>query len=94
MLVAKEFELANTEYAKHFDKYSPILPPSKKIAVVICMDARINPNAILGFTEGDARVITQAEESIHCSIIIFATTIRYTISSGRASYRLWNVDVL
>ena len=60
MLVAKEFESANAEYAKYFDKSSLKLPPKKKVAVVVCMDARINPNAVLGLSEGDAHVIRNA----------------------------------
>ena len=35
-------------------------PPQKKVAVVSCMDARLNPHAILGLEEGDAHVIANA----------------------------------
>jgi carbonic anhydrase len=40
----------------------PRLPPSpaKKLAVVTCMDARLNVERILGLSEGDAHVIRNA----------------------------------
>lgn len=36
------------------------MPPGRKIAVVACMDARLNPFGLLGLTEGDAHVIRDA----------------------------------
>ncbi|HET6509724.1 MAG TPA: carbonic anhydrase [Baekduia sp.] len=36
------------------------LPPAKQVAVVACMDARLDPQAILGLSEGDAHVIRNA----------------------------------
>jgi carbonic anhydrase len=47
-------------YAKAFDKGDLPMPPGKKVAVLACMDARLNPNGILGLTEGDAHVIRNA----------------------------------
>ena len=35
-------------------------PPAKKLAVIACMDARLNPYAILDLKEGDAHVIRNA----------------------------------
>jgi carbonic anhydrase len=53
--------LENAEaYAAQFDKRDLPLPPAKKVAVVACMDARLNPNGILGLEEGDAHVIRNA----------------------------------
>ena len=53
--------LANADrYAAAFDKGDLPLPPAKQIAIVACMDARLNPYAILGLTEGDAHVIRNA----------------------------------
>ncbi|KAK6456487.1 putative carbonic anhydrase [Scheffersomyces xylosifermentans] len=60
MTVAEEFEEANTKYVAKFDKGSLALPPARKVAVVVCMDARIDPAAALGLTEGDAHVIRNA----------------------------------
>ncbi|CUM65924.1 uncharacterized protein PRCAT00003577001 [Priceomyces carsonii] len=60
MSVAKEFEIANEAYVARFNKGSLSLPPARKVAVVVCMDARIDPAAALGLEEGDAHVIRNA----------------------------------
>jgi carbonic anhydrase len=53
--------LANNEqYAASFDKADLPLPPAKKLAVVACMDARVNVYGALGLQEGDAHVIRNA----------------------------------
>ncbi len=57
MSVTDEFVSANAEYA--FPGPLP-LPPARQIAVVACMDARLDPAKVLGFTEGDAHVIRNA----------------------------------
>jgi carbonic anhydrase len=53
--------LANAEqYAADFDKGDLPLPPARHVAVLACMDARLNPYGILGLSEGDAHVIRNA----------------------------------
>ena len=53
--------LANNEsYAASFSKADLPLPPAKKVAVIACMDARLNVYAALGLQEGDAHVIRNA----------------------------------
>ena len=53
--------LANAErYAATFDKGDLPMPPARQIAVVACMDARLNPYGLLGLSEGDAHVIRNA----------------------------------
>jgi carbonic anhydrase len=53
--------LANNEtYAGSFDDADLPLPPAKKVAVVACMDARLNVYGVLGLREGDAHVIRNA----------------------------------
>ena len=53
--------LANAErYAASFDKGELPLPPARHVAVVACMDARLNPYGLLGLAEGDAHVIRNA----------------------------------
>ena len=53
--------LSNAErYAASFDKGELPLPPARKIAVLACMDARLNPYGLLGLKEGDAHVIRNA----------------------------------
>lgn len=56
MTVASEFEKANVEYAKSFTKGDLGLPPARKVVVIVCMDARIDPARALGLQEGDAHV--------------------------------------
>ena len=53
--------LENAEqYAARFDKGELPLPPARGVAIVACMDARLNPHALLGLEEGDAHVIRNA----------------------------------
>jgi carbonic anhydrase len=47
-------------YAETFDKGGLAIPPSRPVAVVACMDARLNPYALLGLQEGDAHVVRNA----------------------------------
>ena len=47
-------------YAASFDHGDLPHPPPKKVAVVACMDARLNPYGLLRLREGDAHVIRNA----------------------------------
>ena len=60
MSVTDEFLSANRRYAETFDKGALVLPPRRKVAVVACMDARLDPARALGLEEGDAHVIRNA----------------------------------
>jgi carbonic anhydrase len=51
---------ANNEYARTFDRSTLPLPPAKKLAILACMDARIDVHAITGLHEGDTHVIRNA----------------------------------
>ncbi len=50
----------NERYAASFDKGELPLPPGRKVAVLACMDARLDPARVLGLEEGDAHVIRNA----------------------------------
>lgn len=51
---------ANEEYSRNgFPGKLPI-PPARHVAVLACMDARLNPNDLLGLKTGDAHVIRNA----------------------------------
>lgn len=53
--------LKNNEfYAKGFKKGNLQIPPSRKLAVLACMDARLDVNSILGLEEGEAHIIRNA----------------------------------
>jgi carbonic anhydrase len=58
--VTDELLQNNEAYAASFDKGHLTMPPTKKVAVLACMDARLQPNRILGLEEGEAHVIRNA----------------------------------
>lgn len=60
MTVTDEFIEANAGYAATFHKGQLPMPPARKTAVLVCMDARIDPARALGLEEGDAHVIRNA----------------------------------
>ena len=60
MSVTDELVRNSQDYAKTFDKGDLPMPPGKRIAIVACMDARLNPYGLFGLREGDAHVIRNA----------------------------------
>ena len=60
MSVTDELLKNNEAYVASFDKGELPLPPAKKVAVLACMDARLNPYGALGLQEGDAHIIRNA----------------------------------
>src|SRR6476469_8235121 len=60
MTAVEEFLKANESYAASFQKGDLPMPPARKIAILTCMDARIDPARALGLEEGDAHVIRNA----------------------------------
>src|SRR5688500_17030199 len=60
MSLVPEFLAANQQYAATFTKGDLPMPPGRKAAVLVCMDARIDPAKALGLDEGDAHVIRNA----------------------------------
>ncbi len=59
MSVTDELLANNARYAESFSGPLP-LPPARGVAVVACMDARLNVYGVLGLNEGDAHVIRNA----------------------------------
>ena len=59
MSVTDEYLRNNEAYAAQFGGQLP-LPPANHVAVVACMDARLNVYGILGLKEGEAHVIRNA----------------------------------
>jgi carbonic anhydrase len=55
-----QFLKANERYAASFKKGHLPMPPARHVAVVACMDARLDPARVLGLEEGDAHVIRNA----------------------------------
>ena len=60
MSVTDELVRNNESYASSFKKGDLPLPPARHVAVVTCMDARLDVHKILGLQEGDAHVIRNA----------------------------------
>jgi carbonic anhydrase len=50
----------NAGYVAGFTKGNLPLPPGKRVAILACMDARLDPARALGLEEGDAHVIRNA----------------------------------
>jgi carbonic anhydrase len=82
MSAIDEFLKNNEAFAEGFDKGDLALPPAMKVAIVACMDARLNPYPILGLSIGDAHVIRNAggvitDDEIHhtdCGMLTFSDT--------------------
>jgi len=60
MTVVHEFLTANEASAETFQKGHLPMPPARRVAVLTCMDARLDPARFLGLEEGDAHVIRNA----------------------------------
>ncbi len=60
MTVIDELVRNADSYSESFSSGDLPLPPAKRVAVVACMDARLNPYGLLGLREGDAHVIRNA----------------------------------
>jgi carbonic anhydrase len=50
----------NQQYAEGFTQGDLALPPARKLAAVVCMDARLDPLSLLGLHLGDTHVIRNA----------------------------------
>jgi carbonic anhydrase len=60
MTTTEDFLENNEKYASSFAKGKLPMPPARKIALVVCMDARLETGRLLGLEEGDAHVIRNA----------------------------------
>jgi carbonic anhydrase len=75
--VLKELLDANAKYAAEFgDKANLATPPARRVAIVTCMDARLDPVRFFGLSEGDAHIIRNAggrasEDAIRSLVISY-----------------------
>lgn len=59
--IVEEVLAANLIYAENFGEQAHLtMPPSRRFAILTCMDARLDPAKFAGLTEGDAHVIRNA----------------------------------
>jgi carbonic anhydrase len=60
MSITDELLQRNEAYARQFSTGGLAAPPARNVAVVACMDARLNVYGLLGLKEGEAHVIRNA----------------------------------
>lgn len=60
MAVIDELLEANRRFSGQRPPVQLPMPPARKVAVLACMDARLDPAQVLGLAEGDAHVIRNA----------------------------------
>ena len=72
----------NESYANQFAKGSLPMPPAKKLAVVACMDARLETGVLLKLVEGDAHVIRNAGGVVTDDVIRSLTISQRLLGTG------------
>ena len=74
---------ANSEYAKTF-KYSDLSGSAAKgLAIVTCMDSRINPLSVVGMRSGDAKILRNAGARVTEDVIRTLVLATYLLSVDR-----------
>ena len=91
MNITDELLANNKQYADDFAKGLLAMPPAKKIAVVACMDARLETGALLGLKEGDAHVIRNAG-GVVTDDVIRSLTISQRLLKTRAIMLIHHTD--
>lgn len=91
MMVTDELLQNNTNYAESFDKADLPTPPGKNVAVVACMDARLDVYRMLGLTEGEAHVIRNAG-GVVTDDVIRSLTISQRLLSTREIVLIHHTD--
>ena len=81
MSITDELLENSKAYTESFDKGDLPMPPAKKVAVVACMDARLNPYGLLGLQEGDAHVIRNAGGVITEDVIRSLTISQHALGT-------------
>ncbi len=69
MSVTDEMVQANQRYAAEFDHGDLPMPPGRHVAVVACMDARLDVYRLLGIELGEAHVIRNAGGAVTDDVI-------------------------
>lgn len=91
MTVTEELLQNNMDYTESFDKAGLPLPPGKNVAVVACMDARLNVYGMLGLEEGEAHVIRNAG-GVVTDDVIRSLTISQRLLSTREIILIHHTD--
>jgi carbonic anhydrase len=83
--VTDELLANNAAYARYFTSADLPMPPGKKVAVLACMDARLNVYGALGLHEGDAHVIRNAGGVVTDDAIRSLMISQRLLAPGRSS---------
>lgn len=81
MSAIDQFLKNNEEYAGSFSNGSLPRPPAKHIAVVVCMDARMETGALLGLQAGDANIIRNAGGVVTDDVIRSLTVSQHLLGT-------------
>ena len=74
---------ANAEYQKSF-KYSGLTGSAAKgLAIVTCMDSRINPLSVIGLRSGDAKILRNAGARVTEDVIRTLVLATYLLNVDR-----------
>ena len=79
----KDLIAANTEYAKTF-KYPELTGSAKQgLAIVTCMDSRINPLSVVGMRSGDAKILRNAGARVTEDVLRTLVLATYLLGVNR-----------
>lgn len=101
--IREEVLSANQQYAASFgEKGNLPLPPSRRFAILTCMDARLDPAKYAGLAEGDAHVIRNAggrasDDAIRSLVIsykLLGTREWFVIHHTDCGMQLFTDDIL
>lgn len=81
MSATDDFLRNNAEYAAGFDKAEMSPRPARKVAVVTCMDARLDVFSMLGLNHGDAHIIRNAGGVVTDGVIRSLTLSQRTLGT-------------
>jgi len=82
MTATDELLKNNARYAGNFSKGDLPSPPARKLAVVACMDARLDTHKLLGLKEGDAHVIRNAGGVVTDDVLRSLTISQRLLGTG------------
>ena len=79
----KDLTDANAEYVKNF-KYSELTGVAQKgLAIVTCMDSRINPLSVVGMRSGDAKILRNAGARVTEDVLRTLVLATYLLGVNR-----------
>ena len=79
----------NEAYAASFDKADLPAPPGRKVAVLACMDARLDPARVLGLEEGDAHVIRNAGGVVTDDVVRSLAISQHELGTEEIAFFPW-----